>query len=316
MPDRLTDPDQSFQARSASSAGRLRRVFLSPTIQDVPILDLPETSLSYAVSGVGIPVLFIHGVGVSGSGWKPQVDALNTNHQTAVFDNRGLGLSTPCRGPITIEAMARDARALMDHLGWTSAHVVGHSMGGIIAQQLALDVPDRVRSLSLLCTFARGKDGARLTPWILWMSLRTRIGSRSMRRRAFLELILPPSDVPAAAGEVDRLAAQLAPLIGRDLADQPPILMKQVQALGRHDASSRLAALAEIPTLVGSAERDPIAPPRFGRQLAACIPCARFELFKDASHAVVLQRPAQVHDVLLPFLREVESSRAAKTSLS
>jgi pimeloyl-ACP methyl ester carboxylesterase len=109
-------------------------------------------------------------------------------------------------------------------------------MGGVIAQQLALDCPQRVRSLSLLCTFARGKDAARLTPWVLWMTLRTRIGTRPMRRRAFLEMICPRSALQTA--DVGALAARFSKLIGRDLADQPPILMKQLMAMGRHDTHS------------------------------------------------------------------------------
>ncbi|HEY6170092.1 MAG TPA: alpha/beta fold hydrolase, partial [Verrucomicrobiae bacterium] len=141
------------------------------------LLKQSDVELHYELAGSGPPVLMIQGVGVTGEGWRPQVNGLAGEFQTLIFDNRGIGRSIPCRGPVSIETMATDAQALMDAAGWESAHVVGHSMGGVIAQQLALDAPKRVRSLSLLCTFARGKDGARLTPWVLWMTLRTRIGS-------------------------------------------------------------------------------------------------------------------------------------------
>lgn len=266
----------------------------------------PDTTLAYRIEGEGAPVLFIQGIGVAGSGWTPQVEALRGRFRTAVFDNRGLGGSLPCNGPITVEAMAGDALALMDHLGWASAHVVGHSMGGVIAQQLALDAPKRVRSLSLLCTFLRGKDGARPTPFVIWMSLRTRVGTRRMRRRAFLELILPEADL--AAANTDALAERLAPLLGRDLADQPPIVMKQLRALGSHDVSARLGELAGIPTWVASAEQDPIAPPDQGRRLAAAIPGATFQVFADASHAVTLHRPDALNRALEDFLRRVDAS--------
>src|SRR5947208_15980788 len=122
--------------------------------------------------------------------------------------------------------MAAYALALRDTLGWDSAHVVGHSMGGVIAQQLDLDAPKRVRSLSLLCTFARGKDAARLTPWVLWMTLRTRLGPRRMRQRAFLEMLFSSEELLRAA--LASLATQVAALIGRDLAYPPPLLLKQV----------------------------------------------------------------------------------------
>ncbi|MGE3311094.1 MAG: alpha/beta fold hydrolase [Limisphaerales bacterium] len=268
-------------------------------------LNLPDTRLAYSTHGTGAPVILIQGVGVAGTAWTPQVEAIGPEFQAVTYDNRGLGQSTPCSGPITIESMAADAQALMDHLGWSTAHVVGHSMGGVIAQQLALDAPKRVRSLSLLCTFPRGKDAARPTPRILWMSLRTRLGTRRMRRRAFLELILAPDEI--AQSDTDDLAARFAPLLGRDLADQPAILMKQLGALGRHDVLARLGELGGIPTWVASAELDPIAPPEFGRRLADAIPGARFESFAGVSHAVTLHQPERINQALLAFLRGVES---------
>ena len=271
----------------------------------MPSLTRPDAHLVFEVAGTGSPIVFIQGIGVAGSGWAPQVEAFKRNFQCLTFDNRGLGRSVPCTGTITIESMSADVIALMDHLGWGSAHVVGHSMGGVIAQQVALDAPQRVRSLSLLCTFARGKDGARPTPRILWMSLRTRVGTRRMRRRAFLELVVPRKDLDRT--DPDALAEGLAPLLGRDLADSPPILMKQLKALGRHDAFHRLAQLSGIPTWVASASLDPIASPDFGRQLAAAIPGARFDLLEGSSHAVPLTHPERVHPLLKDFLNSVES---------
>ena len=273
------------------------------------ILKRPDADLCYEVAGQGPPVLLIQGVGVVGQGWRLQVDTLKQRFQTLVFDNRGIGKSVPCSGPISIEAMAEDARALMDAAGWESAHVVGHSMGGVIAQQLALDCPRRVRSLSLLCTFARGKDAARPTPWVLWMTLRTRIGTRRMRRRAFLVMLCPPSVLQR--GDTDALAERFGALIGRDLADQPPILMKQLVAMSRHNIYDRLDELSNIPTLVVSAEHDRIALSRYGQMLATAIPGARFELLRGASHGVVIHAPDQINDPLLRFLESVEAGRRA-----
>ena len=253
-----------------------------------------DVDLYYELSGNGPPVLFIQGVGVVGECWRPQVRALEQNFQTLLFDNRGIGRSLPCTGSVTIETMAEDARALMDEVGWESAHVVGHSMGGVIAQQLALDRPKRVRSLSLLCTFGRGKDAARLTPWVLWMTLRTRIGTRQMRRRAFLEMLWSADALRTA--NINELAAQVGALVGRDLADQPAVLMKQVRALSRHDTLGRLGELAAIPALVVSAEEDPIALPRYGRALAGAIPGAHFEVMPAASHGVTIQHADEVSE--------------------
>jgi pimeloyl-ACP methyl ester carboxylesterase len=149
--------------------------------------------LSYRVSGNnGSPVLFIQGAGIHGDGWEPQTETLKSDYECLTFDNRGIGRSQPCSAPLSIEQMAEDARVLIDHLGWDNVHVVGHSMGGLIALHLALNTRERVRSLALLCTFARGRDATRLTARMMWIGLRTRIGTRRSRRHAFLEMVMPP----------------------------------------------------------------------------------------------------------------------------
>lgn len=271
----------------------------------MPTLRREDVTLHYECSGTGAPVLMIQGVGVTGEGWRPQVDDLSRDHSVLTFDSRGIGGSVPCEGPITIEAMAGDAVALMEAAGWRSAHVVGHSMGGVVAQQLALDHPGRVRSLSLLCTFERGKDGARLTPWVVWMTMRTRLGPRAMRRRAFLEMLM--SRRHRAMADLDTVAGRVAGLIGRDLADPPPVLLRQVGALRRHDVSGRLGEISGIPTWVLSAAEDPIAPPRYGRRLASRIRGARYEEMEDASHGVTLFRGDEVACRLRQFMAAASS---------
>src|SRR6187402_2378254 len=103
--------------------------------------------LSYSLEGDGPPVILIQGVGVCGTGWTPQVRALRSNFQCLTFDNRGIGASQPAGVAITVPQMAEDAFQLMDDAGWDSAHVVGHSLGGPVALQMALMQPQRVRSL-------------------------------------------------------------------------------------------------------------------------------------------------------------------------
>lgn len=274
----------------------------------MPYLRTKEVGLFYELAGHGLPVLMIHGVGVPGSGWGPQVCALKSRCQLLTFDNRGVGRSVPCRGAISIETMAQDARRLLDEVGWKSAHVVGHSMGGAIAQHLAVTDPKRVRSLVLACTFARGRDGARLTPWVLWMSLRARIGTARMRRRAFLKMLFPEEHVLEQGP--DALASQMSILLGRDLAVQPPVMMRQLQALRRSDLSGRLGELKNLPVLTLSAERDPIAPVAQGKRLATAIPGAVFEQIPNASHGVMIQKADLVNERLYWFIQGAEQTRA------
>lgn len=270
----------------------------------MPTIDRGGAPLHYELAGDdGPPVVLVQGCGVAGQGWGPQVEALAQSHRVVVFDHRGIGKSG-LAGAVTVAEMVGDVRALLDALGWASAHLVGHSMGGVVAQQLALDAPERVRSLSLLCTFWRGRDGARLTAWMLWISLRLRIGPRAARRRAFLEMVMPRSVL--AAADRDAMAADVGRLFGRDLAEQPAIVMQQVRALGAHDASAQLARLSSIPTLVVSAAEDRVAPPAQGRALAAAVEGARYVEIEDAAHGVVIQKAAAINALLLEHITGAE----------
>jgi pimeloyl-ACP methyl ester carboxylesterase len=263
--------------------------------------------LAYEVVGEGPPVLFIQGVGVHGRGWLPQVETLSSHFRCLSFDNRGLGGSQPLALPLNVERMAADASALLSVQGWDSAHVVGHSLGGPIALELALSAPERVRSLALLCTVARGRDATRLTRRMLWLGLRSSVGTRRMRRRAFLEIVLPRETL--RRGDTDELAVRLEPFFGHDLAEQPPVAMRQLRALRAYDASARLGELPGVPTLVISAENDPIAPPRFGRALAAGIAGARFMEIAGASHGVTIQCAAQINALLQEHFTRAEERR-------
>jgi pimeloyl-ACP methyl ester carboxylesterase len=258
--------------------------------------------LAYQIQGTGPPVVLIHGAGVHGGAWAPQISALAPHYECLWFDNRGLGRSQPLGTRLTLEQMAEDTLALMDAQGWASAHLVGHSMGGLIALHAALSARERVRSLSLLCSFPHGRDATRLTPWMMWTGLRTRIGTRPQRRKAFLEIVMPPSALREANHVT--LASELAPLFGHDLADQPPVVMKQLPAMVRYNATPRLHELAGLPTLVVSAEHDRIAPVAIGKAMAAAIPGARFVEIPDASHGASLQYPDRINALLLHHLRE------------
>lgn len=250
----------------------------------------------WKVAGNGDPVVFIQGVGLHGDGWLPQTSVLSSRFRCLTFDNRGIGQRLIGSAPITIEQMAEDTLEVMNAAGFDAAHIVGHSMGGVIAQQIALTEPNRVQSLSLLCTSARGSDATRPSGKMIWLGLRSRIGSRRMRRHAFLEITMPADYL--ATQNRDALAERLAPIFGHDLADSPPIVMQQLSALKRFDATARLAELAGIPTLVLSAKHDIIFPPACGRALAAGIPGAKYIEVPDAAHGVTIQRPEIINDAI------------------
>ena len=278
-----------------------------PTTQRT--LEANGVRLSYRIAGSGPPVVCIQGVGVAGSGWGPQLPALASRFTVITIDNRGIGDSTLGSDLVTIDAMSADVAAIMEAERVERAHVVGHSMGGLIALQLALSRPSSVTSLSLLCTFANGADPTALSLRMAVLGLRCRLGTRQMRRNAMLEMILPEDFL----SRTDRvaLARELGTLFGHDLADQLPIASAQLRAMSACSARSRLSELGGIPTLVVSGRHDPIAPPQLGRDMADRIPGARYEEFTEAGHALPIQCESRLNALLLEHLIAAEGTRVA-----
>lgn len=246
----------------------------------------------------------IQGVGAFGTSPNPQIEMLAKHYTCLTFDNRGIGGSLPLGRPLTVEQMAKDALALLDEVGWETAHVVGHSLGGLTAMQLALNAKHRVRTLTLLCAFARGSDAVVITPELVWIILRIKFGLRFLRRQAFLELVLAPEE---RRGNMRKVAERLAGVLGHDVADVPAITNQQVAAMRSHDLTKRLHELAGIPTLVINGEKDPLARPESGRSLAEGIPGARYVEFSGTSHALPILQDARCARLILEHLDRYEA---------
>jgi pimeloyl-ACP methyl ester carboxylesterase len=266
----------------------------------MPTISTPNARIQYWKAGSGPAVVLVQGAGVIGEGWRPQIDALKDRYTVVWIDNRGIGQSALVSGELTIEDMAADVLAVADAEGLERFHLAGHSMGGLIAQQVALTARARVASLSLLCTFLKGRQATAMSWPMLVIAMRSRIGPRRSRRRAFVEMVMPPAYL--ATVDRDELCEGLGVMFGRDLADQPPIVMRQLRAMGRFDVSSRLAELTALPTLVVSAEHDLIARPEYGRALAAAIPGSTYVEFPGAGHAVTIQCAAEINEMLMNHL--------------
>jgi pimeloyl-ACP methyl ester carboxylesterase len=265
--------------------------------------------LHYKVEGTGEPAVFIQGVGVHGDGWLPQTQELKAKFRCVTFDNRGMGLSQPSGCALTVAQMAEDALTVMDSVGIDSAHLAGHSLGGAVALETALLARDRVRSLALLCTSARGSDATRPTPKMVWLGLRSRVGTRRMRSNAFLEIVMPPEYL--SAHDRGALAKHLQPLFGHALCDTPDIVMPQLKALKEFNREQRLDQLIGIPTLVLSTAHDLIFPPNCGQRLASAIPGARYVEIANAAHGVTLQSPEVINHLLLEHFTSVHAQTAA-----
>jgi pimeloyl-ACP methyl ester carboxylesterase len=260
--------------------------------------------LAYRIVGKGPPLVMIQGAGAYGLGWNPQVEILAKHYTCLTFDNRGVGKSQPAGMPLSVEQMAADVDALMDQIGWHSAHIVGHSLGGLVALELALTDKSRIRSLALLCTFARGADARHLTLLLVWIILRIRFGPRRLRRQAFLDLVLPPGQRAVQSTDVSE---RIAAVFGHDIGDVPPITNRQLAAMTRHDVTPRLGELSGIPTLVISGDKDLIARPTSGRIIAAGIRSAKYIEIAGASHAFPVLEAERCGALLLQHLAAADS---------
>ncbi len=264
-------------------------------------LGLPDGAvLAYGVRGErGSPVLLIMGFGVPGRAWVHQVPALSQAHRVAWFDNRGCGASAAAPGPYTMALLAQDARRLADHLGWERFHLAGVSMGGMVAQELALADPGRLYSLALIATHPGGL-GNRL-PQLRGLLTFLQANARSLDTRlaALQALLFPPEFLQTC----DR--TWLQEVLRADFGGAMPLAnrLSQLAAVMRHDTRSRLHRLAPIPTLVVRPGQDLLVRPRGSDELARLIPGARLLSYPRAGHGVLRQCYEQLNPALLEHMR-------------
>ncbi|HKP61862.1 MAG TPA: alpha/beta hydrolase [Polyangiales bacterium] len=258
-------------------------------------LKVNGAELAFEVRGAGPDVLFVQGVGLAGAAWSPQLEELARDHRCIALDNRGIGNSTGDTSKLSVDIMARDALALMDALTVPRAHLVGHSLGGVIVQRMALLAPERVASLTLMCTFCGGRDLARPSARLIWLGTRSRFGTRSMRRTAFARLIMPEAYL-RERGEA-QVITELERVFGRPLWVAPPIADVQLLALRTHDERAELPKLARLRPIVLSGRHDPIASHASNAELARILG-APHRVWEDASHALPIQHAAAVNAAL------------------
>src|SRR3954453_13725277 len=230
------------------------------------------------VTGDGEPLLLIMGLSGSRRAWYRLLPHVAARCEAIAFDDRGTGDSARVTRPLTMDDLVADALAVLDAAGHDSAHVLGVSMGGMIAQHLALDHRDRVRSLILGCTTAGGRRGA--PPWRLLTAtaLRPVLGAA----RTF------PLVGPALYAERPR--REHPDRVREDLrirvADNTDLRTTgaQMAAVARHDTRRRLAELDGLDVTVIHGEDDALVPPQAGRDLVAAIPGARLVMIPACGH--------------------------------
>jgi pimeloyl-ACP methyl ester carboxylesterase len=251
------------------------------------------------------PVLLVMGFGFPGAAWRPVHEVQRTSRPSCWYDNRGIAGSTVGEvpgGTLDLPALADDAAALLDHLGWARAHVVGVSMGGMIAQHLALRHRARLASLTLIATHPGGADMLPTPAGLYWFA-RANLQKGEARIHALSHLLFPAA--PRARLERDGwFARELAPLA---VPADPAVRRAQLAAILRHDVRRQLPALAGLPTLVVRPSLDLLVPPRGSDVLAAAIPGARLLGFPDAGHGVLTQEKEAINAALTEHFRAAEA---------
>ncbi len=258
-----------------------------------------DTKLYYEVHGSGEPLLMIMGLGSSSATWNPVlVSELSRHFQTIVYDNRGTGQSDKPAIPYSLEMFANDAIALLDALKIERCHVFGVSMGGMIAQELALGHPSRLQTLTLGCTTCGGKHAVPPPPESLKILTAPRDGASDE------EIIRRSWPLAYAKDYIEAHRAELEAAIPRLLAYPTP-----ASAYKRHlDATYGLKTYDRLPsiktpTLVITGEGDVLIPARNSEIIAERIPGAQYNVITNAGHAFFNQCPEEFIRVFEPFVR-------------
>jgi len=244
-------------------------------------------------SGAGEPLLLIQGMSGTHLTWgEPFLARLRSDFDCVVFDNRGIGNSDEVEAPFTIADLAADAVAVMDAAGLETAHVLGISMGGMTAQELALAHPDRIRSLTLGCTYCGGLGSSLIAPEDAGPLLEA-MGSGDLDRtlKAMYAVNLSP-DFRAEESHFADFTAMAKALPARQQTVQ-----LQIGAIGGHDTQARLAEIA-TPTLVVHGTEDKMIPVANGKLIASLIPGSRLEVLEGIGHMFWWEQPERSAELL------------------
>jgi 3-oxoadipate enol-lactonase len=243
-------------------------------------------SLYYERRGAGDPVLLIQGMSGTHLTWGDAFLAgLGEDVEIVTYNHRGVGTSTPQDQPFAIAQLADDAAGLLDALEWERAHVVGISMGGMVAQELALRHPQRIRTLTLGCTYPGGAEGELADPALIQELAGALLsGDRERALRVGFAANL------SAAHIADEANWEPFHAMATALPVAVPVIMLQMQAVMGHDASARLESI-EAPTLIVHGTEDRMLPVSNGELIARLIPHARLELLEDVGHMFWWEQP-------------------------
>lgn len=263
----------------------------------MPYAQNDNTKIYYETHGAGEPLLLIMGLGYSSKEWRRLLPFLSEKYQTIIFDNRGTGdTEFLVSEPFTIPNMARDAKAVLDAAGIESAHILGMSMGGMIAQEFALTYPEKTRSLILTVTNCGSVHAVLAKPEVMF-TLQGR--GASSPEEAFWAMVpyIYDKNTPR-----EKIEEDLAARNGKFTA--PENFMRQLQALISWQGSFTRLSKITAPTLVMHGENDQLIPCANAKILADQIPNSKLVELENASHIFTTDQTDKSAEAILEFLKK------------
>jgi 3-oxoadipate enol-lactonase len=263
----------------------------------MPQVQVNDINIYYEVHGEGEPLLMIQGYGFYSGHWMTLVPALARDYRAIIFDNRGTGRTDKPKDTYTMKMMAADAKGLLDAIGIDKVNVFGVSMGGMIAQEFALNYPDKLINLVLGCTNCGGKESIKPTPEALAFLFSQDIGKLPAEERArqTVPWVWTKEFIDSHPQAVEELVAVTAkyptPLRG---------FAGHVSAIASHDTCDRLPQI-KVPTLVITGDSDKIIPHENSKIIASRIPGAELVIIPNAGHGFT-QAP-EAAKAILDFLK-------------
>jgi len=252
--------------------------------------------LYYEVQGSGLPLLLIRGLGSNLDHWYAQVPAFTPHYRVIAFDNPGVARSGDPGGAMSIKGLAQDALAVLDTAGAEEAHVLGVSMGGMIAQELALNYPERVGGLVLAATHCGGAEQIPPDQEIAG-SVERFFHPTGQDAPDFTALEWSPATPAEVIKRHEERAAAYPASMG--------VMQRQWAAIEAFDACGRLGSIA-APCLVLAGQDDRLIPPANAEMLAARIPDAKLVLIPHAAHQVLIEQPEATNAAVLDFLKGLD----------
>jgi DNA polymerase-4 len=287
--EKAEDPDEP----RASPSGQLALAMRPGAVPPRSYLRVGGRQLFHQRRGSGEPLLLIQGMSGTHLAWgEPFLSELERDFDVVAYDHRGIGHSERVDSPFSIAELASDAAGLLDVLGWDSAHVLGVSVGGIVAQELALHRAERIRTLTLGCTSCGG-PGSALTPPATIERLAADMVSGNSELAIRAGYAVGVSHAFAADPNNYALYRSMAVTLPVPL----PLIMVQMQAIAGHDSAARLPSLA-LPTLVLHGDQDELLPVQNGRLIASLMPDARLEILEGVGHLFWWEQPQRSAELL------------------